>query len=106
MAVWRRRKRQLGAYARVLQPFYVRSAHRHGAGRDRTGMLAVIQRFGSGVKLNVHFHTLVLDGVFTGRHPIPGTGPESARPRVPQPASGPFLPPIAAPHQEPPPPDP
>jgi hypothetical protein len=28
-------------------------------------MLTVIQRFGSGVNLNVHFHTLVLDGVFT-----------------------------------------
>ncbi len=27
--------------------------------------MAVIQRFGGGLNLNVHFHTLVLDGVFT-----------------------------------------
>ncbi len=32
-------------------------------------MVTVIQRFGSGVNLNVHFHTLVLDGVFTERTP-------------------------------------
>jgi hypothetical protein len=27
--------------------------------------VTVIQRFGGGLSLNVHFHTLVLDGVFT-----------------------------------------
>lgn len=54
----------LGVCARVLQDFYIRSAHRLGIARGRTGMLTVIQRFGSGVNLNVHFHTLVLDGVF------------------------------------------
>jgi hypothetical protein len=59
----------LGIYARVLQDFYVRSAHRLGLGRGRTGMLTVVQRFGGGVNLNVHFHTLVLDGVFTERMP-------------------------------------
>jgi hypothetical protein len=31
-------------------------------------MVTVIQRFGSGVNLNVHFHTLVLDGVFRSSH--------------------------------------
>ncbi len=30
----------------------------------RTGTLTVIQRFGGGLNLNVHFHTLALDGVF------------------------------------------
>jgi hypothetical protein len=55
----------LGVYARVLQDFYVRRGHRCGIGRGRTGMVTVIQRFGSGVNLNVHFHTLILDGVFT-----------------------------------------
>ena len=55
----------LGVYARVLQDFYVRHAHRCGIGPLRTGMVTVIQRFGSSVNLNVHFHTLVLDGVFT-----------------------------------------
>src|SRR5262249_44379469 len=27
--------------------------------------MTAIQRFGSGLRLNVHFHTLVLDGVFS-----------------------------------------
>ncbi len=57
----------LGVYTRVLQDFYSRSAHQHGIAKGRTGMLTVIQRFGSGVNLNVHFHTLVLDGVFIER---------------------------------------
>jgi len=29
--------------------------------------VTIIQRFGGGLNLNVHFHTLVLDGVFTER---------------------------------------
>jgi hypothetical protein len=29
----------LGVYTRVLQDFYIRSAHRRGIGRGRTGML-------------------------------------------------------------------
>jgi hypothetical protein len=39
---------------------------RRRAARNRwrpTGMVTVIQRFGSGVNVNVHFHTLVLDGI-------------------------------------------
>ena len=57
----------LGVYARVLQDFSSRRAPRPGLGKGRTRMLTVIQRFGSGVNLNVHFHTLVLDGVFIER---------------------------------------
>ena len=59
----------LNVYARVLQDFYVRSAHGLGIGGGRIGMLTVVQRFGSGMNLNVHFHTLTLDGVFTERAP-------------------------------------
>jgi len=59
----------LGVYARVLQAFYIRSAEERGIGRGRTGMLTLIQRFGSGVNLNVHFHSLVLDGLFTVTYP-------------------------------------
>lgn len=33
--------------------------------RGRSGCVTVIQRFGGALNLNVHFHTLVLDGVFT-----------------------------------------
>jgi hypothetical protein len=33
-------------------------------GRLQTGSLTVVQRFGSSLNLNVHFHTLALDGVY------------------------------------------
>jgi len=54
----------LAVYARALLGFYRRQANRNGIRDGRTGMLTVIQRFGSGLNLNVHFHTLVFDGVF------------------------------------------
>jgi hypothetical protein len=57
----------LGVYARVLLAFYARTARAHGIQDGQTGTVTVIQRFGSGLQLNVHFHTLVLDGVFRGR---------------------------------------
>ena len=68
----------LGVYARALLAFYTRTARGHGIRHGRTGTVTVIQRFASGLNLNVHFHTLVLDGVFSelppGRltfHPAP-----------------------------------
>jgi hypothetical protein len=36
-----------------------------GLRNGHSGCVTVIQRFGGGLNLNVHFHTLVLDGVFT-----------------------------------------
>jgi hypothetical protein len=39
----------------------------------QTGTVTVIQRFGSALRLNVHFHTLVLDGVFSDTRPGPLT---------------------------------
>ena len=59
----------LSVYARALLEFYRRRAHNRGAWDGRTGTLTVIQRFGSGLNLNVHFHTLVLDGVFSPTGP-------------------------------------
>ncbi len=56
----------LGVFARTLLDFY----RRRGTADGRTGTLTVIQRFGGGLNLNVHFHTLALDGVFT--EPVPG----------------------------------
>jgi hypothetical protein len=53
-------------------------AKRVGLGDAPTGAVTHVQRFGSSVNLNVHFHVMVLDGVFTrdkrGRsvfHPAP-----------------------------------
>jgi hypothetical protein len=48
----------------VLRPS-ARTARTHGSQAEQTGTLTVIQRFGSGLQLNAHFHTLVLDGVFS-----------------------------------------
>jgi hypothetical protein len=55
----------LAVYTRVLLSFQRRRARRRGLRDGRSGCVTVIQRFGGGLNLNVHFHTLVLDGVFT-----------------------------------------
>jgi len=39
-------------------------ARHAGIAEGRSGTVAVVQRFGSGLELNVHFHVLGLDGVF------------------------------------------
>jgi hypothetical protein len=59
----------LGVYARGLLAFYARTARSHGIQAGRTGTVTMIQRFGSGLQLNIHFHTLVLDGVFSEARP-------------------------------------
>jgi hypothetical protein len=55
-----------------------RARKRKIKGKLQTGSLTVVQRFGSSLRLNVHFHTLALDGVYaTGPdgqllfHPLP-----------------------------------
>lgn len=56
-----------------------RRAKRLGFSGDlETGAMTVVQRFGSSLALNVHFHTLAIDGVWTkgtngnlGFHPLP-----------------------------------
>ena len=55
----------LRVYTRVLLDVYARGARARGAPGGRTGSVTVMQRAGSGLNVNLHFHTLVLDGVFT-----------------------------------------
>ncbi len=55
----------LGVFIRALLDFYHRQGRRAGVGDGQTGTLTVIQRFGGGLNLNIHFHTLALDGVFS-----------------------------------------
>ena len=44
---------------------FLRTRARHGGLADgRTGAVAIVQRFGAALNLNVHVHALVLDGVF------------------------------------------
>jgi hypothetical protein len=69
----------LRVYTRVLHDAYARGAQECGVPGGRTGSVTVMQRAGSGLNVNLHFHTLVLDGVFTEAtggalafHPTPG----------------------------------
>ncbi len=53
---------RIGSGARHV---YTRGARARGVPGGRTGSVTVVQRAGSGLNVNLHFHTLVLDGVFT-----------------------------------------
>jgi hypothetical protein len=48
--------------ARQIERWYRKKAKRLGVD-GRTGMITVIQRFGSDLACNVHFHMLVIDGM-------------------------------------------
>ena len=50
---------------RALLSLQRRRERRRRLRDGHSGCVTVIQRFGGGLNLNVHFHTLVLDGVFT-----------------------------------------
>ena len=58
----------LGVYTRVLLDLYAQGARERGIHGGRTGTVTVIQRSASGLNVNVHFHTLALDGVFSEGH--------------------------------------
>jgi hypothetical protein len=77
----RLRRAVLGVFIRALLGFYGCLARQYGVGDGHTGTLTVIQRFGGGLNLNIHFHTLALDGVFSEDatralrfHPAPPPG--------------------------------
>jgi len=52
---------------RTLFNWYRLRARRRGLTEPECGAVAFVQRFSSNLALNVHFHVLVLDGVFTRR---------------------------------------
>ncbi len=54
----------LGVYIRALLSFHRRRARRAGVRGTQGGAVTAIQRFGGGLQLNLHLHTLVLEGVF------------------------------------------
>lgn len=55
----------LGAFVRALFASMRRRARKHyGSWNLRCGAVTFVQRFGGALNLNVHFHTLVLDGVY------------------------------------------
>jgi hypothetical protein len=64
-----------------------RRARQHwGTRASQCGAVTFVQRFGSALNLNVHFHTLALDGVYTDDG-SPGAAPRFA-PLPPPPRGG------------------
>jgi hypothetical protein len=55
----------LRVYTRVLLDRYARGTRERGIEGGQTGMVTALQRAGSGLNVNLHFHTLVLNRVFT-----------------------------------------
>ena len=54
----------VAVYLRAVLGWLRRQAKRRGVIDGRGGAVAVVQRFGAALNLNVHIHALVLDGVF------------------------------------------
>lgn len=54
----------LAIYIRVISNWYVKTARRNGVA-GKTAAVTFVQRFGGAINLNVHFHFLVIDGVYT-----------------------------------------
>jgi hypothetical protein len=54
----------LAAFVRAVLGFERRRARRRGIPGGDSGAVTAIQRFGSALNTNVHFHTLVVQGVF------------------------------------------
>jgi hypothetical protein len=57
-------RRVRNVLVRAVSGFYERTARRAGVPRPRAGAVAFVQRFDSGLRLNVHVHVLWLDGVY------------------------------------------
>ncbi len=55
----------LRIFIRALLSLYRRRARKAGISDGCNGTVTFIQRFGSAANLNIHFHVLALDGVFT-----------------------------------------
>jgi hypothetical protein len=63
--------RLLDLFTRTVFNWQRRSARRTGADDPRTGGVTFVQRFGGALNLNVHFHTLIPDGVFVVKDGAP-----------------------------------
>jgi hypothetical protein len=82
----------LAVFIRVVFGWLRRRAMRHGVRNGQCGAVTVIQRFGGALNANVHFHSLVLDGVFTRptatAAPVFQALPRRRTPRSPRCSSG------------------
>ena len=57
-------RQALTIFTRALMSLQRRRARQAGIQDGHSGTVTVIQRFASGLRLNLHLHTLMLDGVF------------------------------------------
>ena len=57
-------------FVRTLLGWHAARVARAGVARGRSGAVVVAQRFGSALNLNLHFHALVLDGVYASPDPF------------------------------------
>ena len=57
--------RCLAVITRAIETGLIQRAGLTRASRARTGVVTLIQRFGSALNLNVHLHMIILDGVYT-----------------------------------------
>ena len=55
----------LNIFIQSLSRYYKKRAKKIGIKKSNIGSITFIQRFGSALNLNIHFHTLVADGVFS-----------------------------------------
>lgn len=57
--------------ARMIEIYYLDKAEKRGIKKPVAGGVTFVQRFGSALNLNVHFHSVVIDGVFSvaGKEP-------------------------------------
>ena len=74
----------LGIFYRTIATHLSHKAG-HKKSTARTGAVTLIQRFGSALNLNIHFHMLFLDGVYAGE-----AGSSARFLRVKAPSSGEF----------------
>lgn len=54
----------LAVFHRTINRHYLRKAKEQNLKNPKVGAITVVQRFGGALNLNVHFHTMYMDGVF------------------------------------------
>ena len=57
-------RKALAIFHRTLNRHYENKARTLNLKEPKTGAITVVQRFGGALNLNVHFHTIYIDGVF------------------------------------------
>ena len=57
-------RKALAIFHRAINQHYIKKAKVLNLKNPKVGAITVIQRFGGGLNLNVHFHTIYTDGVF------------------------------------------